>query len=210
MSEVTPAQATPKAGETTGPVQQSLPLDGAAAPNNTAEAKPTDNGATLLTETEKAPASVPEKYELKLPENALLDQKALEKIADIAKQQGFSNEQAQKVLEEQNAAVSEYVKAQVDAFRERQQSWKQTIETDKEMGGSNFKQTAEFARRVVDRYGSQELKATLNESGLGDHPELVRFVARIGKEMSDHQFFNAGTAPAEKKSPAEVLYGEQR
>ncbi|MBP7620063.1 MAG: hypothetical protein KA745_03755 [Gemmatimonadales bacterium] len=37
--------------------------------------------------------------------------------------------------------------------------------------------------RHIATYGSQELRDSLNQSGLGSHPELVRFVVRIARAL---------------------------
>ncbi len=66
----------------------------------------------------------------------------------------------------------------------------------------------ELAKRVVDRFGTDPLKKSLSESGLGNHPELVRLLVRIGKSMSEDQLVIAGHKPSEtKKSAADILFG---
>lgn len=49
--------------------------------------------------------------------------------------------------------------------------------------GPAFDQTLADARSVVKRYGDAELAAALNETGLGDHPAVVRFVAKVAAAM---------------------------
>ncbi len=44
----------------------------------------------------------------------------------------------------------------------------------------------------------------------GNNPELMRFLVRIGKAMSDDQLLLAKGKGPEKKSAAEVFYGPQK
>jgi hypothetical protein len=146
---------------------------------------------------------VPEKYELKLPEGSLLDAKAMERIALIAKEQGLSNEEAQARLEAQNAEVS----ALVDAQKER---WLQQAINDKEIGGAHFKENVALAWRFADRFCSPEFKAELDRFGYGNHPELIRAFAKAWKEgFSDDTFVKPGAKPVTQQAkPAhEILYG---
>ena len=45
----------------------------------------------------------------------------------------------------------------------------------------------------------------LNESGLGNHPEVIRFLARVGADMADDRL-HEGHAGGRSKSLAEVMY----
>jgi len=166
------------------------------------EAKP----ATETKKEETKPAEV--KYDLKLPEKSPLDAAHVEKIAAFAKERGFSQEQAQAVLERESAIVAEQAERQKAAVAEKVNSWLPMAKTDKEIGGEAFAQNAEIAKRVVERFGTPEFKQALNETGLGNHPELVRVFVRIGKQMTEDQLVLPGSqVRSEPKGAAEVLYG---
>lgn len=57
----------------------------------------------------------------------------------------------------------------------------------------------------MDKFGSPELKQYLNETGLGNHPELVRIFANIGKAMSEDGLVTGNSGGV--KSAADVLFG---
>jgi len=207
----TPAQATPNAdGGTivTTPAGQTPP---AAPPQPVPPAGDAEKPTTEGTETGKPPAkpAVPEKYDLKLPEGSLLEPSAVEQISSFAKEQGLSNEAAQKLLERESKSFASYVEKQKTELVKQTAEWLEAAKTDKEIGGEAFGQNAELAKRVVERYGSESFKKALNESGLGNHPELVRFVARIGKAMSEDQLVIPGTQSGGPKSAADTLYPNQ-
>lgn len=149
--------------------------------------------------------AVPEKYELTLPEGSQLTAQDVEKTTAIAKEWGLSNEEAQELLNVRHEAVSEYV----NRANKEIGSWLGKAKSDKEIGGDNFGKNAELAKRVVDRFGTEEFKKALNDTGLGNHPELVRIFAKIGRSISEDTLVHPGTKVVPSKSMEEVFYGKQ-
>jgi hypothetical protein len=49
--------------------------------------------------------------------------------------------------------------------------------------GANLGQTLADARSVINQFGDTELKDALDDSGLGSHPAIVRFVAKVAAAM---------------------------
>jgi len=151
---------------------------------------------------------VPEKYDLKLPEGSPLKADAIDKIAAIAKERGLSNEEAQAELNKESELIGTYVKGQAVEADTVKEGWIAEAKSDKEIGGDNFAKSAETAKRVVKRFGTEAFEKALNETGLGNHPEAVRVFTRIGKAMSEDQLVLPGTQPAPRKSLEETLYGD--
>lgn len=151
----------------------------------------------------------PEKYTLKAPENSPLSQARLDDISAFAKEKKMSNEEAQMLVERESKAVEAFKADQQTQFESKKTEWFKASESDKEFGGEKFKESAELAHRVIERFASPSLKEHLKETGLGNHPELVRFVLNIGKQMSEDKLIIPGgqTKQPEKKSAAERLYG---
>jgi hypothetical protein len=155
------------------------------------------------------PSEVKEiKYDVKLPDGSLLDAKQVEEVVAFAKANNLSNEQAQDLLNRENETVSAYQKTQESTFEETKAGWVDAVMNDKELGGQGFNQSVEFAHRALEKFGSVELKETLDKTGLGNHPELVRVFSRIGKAMADDTLVSANASNAStKKSMEEVFYG---
>lgn len=147
---------------------------------------------------ETAKPVAPEKYELTLPDGSLLDESVLERTAEIAKKQGLSNEQAQELLNQKSVAVNEYV----SALQARVESWKTEVQNDKELGGAHFAKSVETAKRAVERFGTPEFQQALRDSGLGNHPEVVRVFKRIGEAMEDDTLLTV--RQPSKKEPVDM------
>lgn len=192
------------------PAPAPAPAEG-AAPNTAPEAAAAAAGEGAGNKAgEAAPAAapaVPEKYDLKLPEGSKLDPARVEGIAAFAKERGLSQDAAQALLQREAEAVEGYAQAQVAEVEKAKAGWLEAVKTDPEVGGDNLPQNAELAKRVLARYGSESLNKTLETTGLGNHPELVRLLVRISKSMTEDQLVLPSAASAGKKSDQELFYG---
>lgn len=191
----TPAQDTPEAG--TDKETEGTTLEGTEPKDEGGEDTKEDEKGTEPKEDDKG-SDAPEEYDLKLPEDSQLDPSVTEEIADFAREQGFSNEQAQALLDRESNAVASYIEAQDEQVKEIRESWLGTSEKDKEIGGDGFKENVELAKRAVDKYGSDEFRQALDETGFGNHPEVLRTFVRIGKAMGEDNIVSPGSGTGSK------------
>ncbi len=152
------------------------------------------------------PPKPPDKYELKLPEGSLLDPSATERISAYAKEKGLSMEAAQEVLNRENQAVTAHHESQLKQVDVIKTQWVKDAEADKEIGGEKFKENIELAKRVIDKFGSDAFKTALNETGFGNHPEVIRIFTKIGRLMGEDKLVMA-KSQAGSKTMEEVFYG---
>lgn len=194
--------ATPPADAPATPPVAPAP---AAAPDTslTGAGAPTDAPPAKTPET---PAAAPETYSLKLPDGSRLDPSRVEKIASLAKERGLSNEAAQEILTREHEAVDQYASAQATVLEKEKERWLTDLKADKEIGGDNLNKKVEQASRVVKKFGTPEFSKALNESGLGNHPELVRVFARIADAMGEDNLVLPGAAPSGQASLRDLFY----
>lgn len=161
-----------------------------------------DKEAAEKAEKEKKPAA-PEKYEFSAPEGQELDANALAVFEPIAKELGLSQEQAQKLVD----IYPQIQQQQAEAWSKQVADWGEQVKADKEIGGDKFNASVGAAQRALDQFGNTELREYLNASGLGNHPALVRFCAKVGKAMAEDTFVvpNQGG----QRSAADILYGKK-
>lgn len=145
----------------------------------------------------------PEKYDFAMPEGVELDGPAADEFSAIAKELKLSQADAQRVA---NVAVK-MQQQQAETHAATVKGWADQCKTDKEFGGDNLEPNMAVARKAIDTFGSPELKALLNSSGLGNHPELVRFAFKAGKAVSEDTFVRSGSrAPTPEMSMEKRLY----
>jgi hypothetical protein len=160
---------------------------------------------------EPAKQTAPEKYEdFKIPEGVVVDTEVKESIKTVAKELNLSQEQAQK-LADLAAERSKVMGAkQAEVLQKARTDWGEAAKTDKEFGGDKLTENLSVAKKGLDTFGTPELRKVLNESGLGNHPEFIRFFYRAGKAISEDRFIPSGSgAPKGSRDAAKNLYPNQ-
>ena len=195
----TPAEAPAPAADPAKPVDAAKPGEAPAVADGT---KPVE-GST----TGEKPA-VPAKYELKLPEGSPLDPAQLEAVSAYAKEKGLTNEQAQEVVNRDSSVISNVLKEQQTQFDAEVKGWQDAIAADKEIGGTNLTETVLLTKATLERFATKEFIAELDRTKMGNHPELMRFLVRVGKASAPAKLVqpNAPQVPTEV-SRAEKFYG---
>lgn len=152
------------------------------------EEKPATDATLLAGDTKaetKPDARVDAPLEVKLPEGFKADDASIGKFKTLAKEYGLKGEQAQKVLEV-FAEVDKARSAELSASYDREQkSWHEAIKADKEIGGSAMDASVQAANKAVTKFCSPTLVAMFRDTGLGNHPEMVRAFAKIGKAIGE-------------------------
>lgn len=192
MSDVattTPPQDPPNAGDGTTPTG-----DQTATPTETAL------GGNRASKGGGDPEK-PEAITLKFPEGAAEDKALLEDFTKFATEHKMSSATAQ-------ASFERYLKGTADALTQAQAkalekhnsrvtAWGEALKTDKEIGGATYDASMALAKAAVQKFGSPELTKVLNETGLGNHPELVRLMVKVGKAISEDSISGSQGAEAE-------------
>lgn len=179
MTDTTAATSTPStdAGEPTT-------TDSTAA-NAAGTAETTATSAEAGTQETKATEPVvPDSYDLKMPEGVQLDSAAAEEFTAIAKELKLDQAAAQKLAD----IGAKMATRQAEAHAQLVETWTEQVKTDKEIGGDKLDQNLGIARKAIDTFGTPELKALLNSTGLGNHPEVVKLAFKVGKAISEDRF----------------------
>jgi len=189
------------------------------ATSTTTEQDASTEQSTEVTETTEATESTeqqaeektgaPEKYEgFKAPEGQEYDDEFIKAYGDVAKELNLSQKDAQKLLDKVSPVVRDRQQAQIDAVK---QGWLDNSKGDKEFGGEKLEANLAVAKTALDKFGTPELKSLMNQTGLGNHPELIRFFYRAGKAISEDTYVGghkegSGDRPKSFNDFADKLY----
>lgn len=162
-------------------------------------------------EEAKQPEGAPEQYELKAPEGQEFDAEFLKSYQEVARELNLTNEKAQTMIDKISPVIEKQQMARVEAIRNE---WAENSKTDKEFGGDKLKENLAVAKEALDKFGTPELKELINQSGLGNHPELIRFFYRAGKAIAPDTFVggqsSSKAAPKNFNEFADALYTTPR
>jgi hypothetical protein len=156
-----------------------------------------------VVEEEVKPEVAPESYDFKAAEGAVFDPKVIADFSEVAKSLNLSQEKAQSVLDK----MAPTIKAQqLEAVETMKAQWAESAKADKEFGGDKLSENLGYAKKALDAFATPELRSLLDESGLGNHPELIRAFVKAGKAISEDGFVQGGRSPSGSKSSAKDLY----
>ncbi len=198
MSDTNAGAGTPSndAGEPTNTANNAAPPAGTADP----AANPAPDAGTQ--DPKPTEPVVPESYELKMPEGVELDKAAAEEFTAIAKELKLDQAAAQKLAD----IGAKMATRQAEAHAQLVDAWTEQVKTDKEIGGDKLEENLGVARKAIDTFGSPELKALLNSTGLGNHPEVVKLAFKVGKAISEDGFVNGAPKGNVSNDPAKKLF----
>jgi hypothetical protein len=161
----------------------------------------------------KAPKA-PEAYQFTAPEGFVIDEALSAEFSPVLKELDLTQEQADKLVAFAPRLISQSVDAAVaDTLKsigfEGSKDWATTSKQDKEFGGDKLAESIGIAKQARDQFGTPELRKLLENSPLGNHPEVMRFFYRVGKAISPDGYVPAGKA-APATNTAQRLYTESK
>jgi hypothetical protein len=116
-----------------------------------------------------------------MPEGVQIDESMLTEATPLFKELGLTQDQAQKLVDFQATQVQAGAQKQVDAFNQQKTDWRDQSASDKEFGGDAFEENIKVAQSAINNFGTPELKQLLEDYGVGNHPEVIRFMVKVGK-----------------------------
>ena len=176
-----------------------------------------ESSAESETSESETPEGAPETYEFNTkvadaPEE--LDPEVITAFGEVAKELDLPQEAAQKVIDK----VAPVMQAQQAKMVEQVKiDWANDAKADQEFGGENLNANLEVAKSSLKAFGTDALKSLLQESGLGNHPEVIRFMYRAGKAISEDSYVGNSEGAAGKSNVprdfngiANALYSNQQ
>jgi hypothetical protein len=178
------APATDETAEADAQAEQDE-ADAKPADNSDAGDKPaseSDDASDDASDDEEGGQDNPDAYaDFEMPEGFTLDETLLAAAVPLFQELSLTQEQAQKLVDFHANQIQASSQSQSDAFDEMVQGWQAEAMADSEFGGDAFEQSASIARSAIAKFGNDELKTLLNDHGLGNHPEMIRFMVKVGR-----------------------------
>ena len=145
---------------------------------------------------------------IKLPKDSALSESDQSRLTEYAKANNLSKEATKSLLEAENSAREKALGDFENEKNEQIKGWIEDVKKDPEIGGDNYSKSVELARQAVDRFGGDAFKKILNDTGYGNHKEVIRAFAKIGKAMSDDTLVKGNTGD-NTKSTVDLFYGKK-
>lgn len=164
-----------------------------------------NNSSQKSSDNENLEDEVPENYDFKnvqLPDGMELDKELTKEFSDAAKEMGLSQAKADKFMGMGVKLTSKIQEKFETALKEAQEnqikSYKTMLNTDKEIGGANLKTTLAEANEAYEAFVSDEAAQVLAQTGLNNHPAIVKMFRDIGRQIKDDSIKGGGNQKHER------------
>lgn len=147
-----------------------------------------------------------------------IDTKLLEDVTPLLKEAGVTQGAAKKLAPAVLKVQEKVIEQLNNNHSAMKADWEKQVREDKDIGGAKLDETMGRVARALDKFGAQsvkdkdgketnEFRLLLNDTGLGNHPVMVRMFNEIGKLVGeDDTLIRPDTSPAAKQDRLEVLY----
>lgn len=160
----------------------------AADPNVPQEPKATEPGQPVPpTEPQetKAKEGEPVEIEYKFPENFTEDFVTKAETLELLKKHSVTQEALDDLIPTFTKVAEKVQQKSLEAWRDQVKTWADTSAKDKEFGGEKYDENLKtVVRPVLDRWGSDELVDILDQTGIAEHPAVIRFLYKVGLDVA--------------------------
>lgn len=164
-----------------------------------------ENADEETKEETKDEVQAPEEYDfsaVELPEGVELDKDLTSEFSQLAKEHNLSNENASKFMAigvKLSTQIKERFEQAVKEAHENQlKAYKTMLNTDSEIGGAKLKQSLLDANVAYNEFVTPEAAKLLSDTGLNNHPAIVKVFMNIGKQLKDDAIRQTGDSRKER------------
>ena len=177
----------------------------------TSDQQTTTQATDQQTATTETKAGAPEVYEFKAAEGQTFDPEFVKSYSEVARELNLTQEAAQTMIDKVGPVLAQQQAAQIAQVRN---DWAEASKVDAEFGGAKFDENLAIAKQSIDKFATPKFKQMLDDTGLGNHPEWIRYCYRVSKAFSPDNFEGGhkegGAAPKDFNSMASRLYPGQK
>lgn len=159
--------------------------DGSQEQTNTdlgAEDEQTDKTADTPPYAEYITPPAEGKYEaFTLPDGFQADEELTNEFTPVANELGLSQKGAQKLVDH----YAKIEQKKLERWGGHLKELKALAQKDPEIGGARYPAAVAAGRSVISKFGTPGLRKLMNDYGVGAHPEMIRFMAKIGAAMGE-------------------------
>lgn len=191
-TDASKAGSTPATGTTPETKPAASLMGGAGEPEKKVDEKKADGQDASGDKSKDGKSAETVTLEIKLPEGMKADEAALGEFKALATKHKLTSEQASEIVALQHKLNQTAEKAINEAWVGQGKKWADEINADKEFGGEKFKQTLDDAWRFIRKFGGEPdakgvrpISKALDELGIGNHPELMKIMARAGRTLAE-------------------------
>lgn len=197
------ATPEPKVGEGEAAAAAGQGADTGTAPDGGTSKVEGTEGKDGVVKAEDAPEGAPESYaDFTMPEGITLDPEMGTELTALAKELNLPQATAQKLIDLGVKQAQGFAAALTKSVDTAKAQWADAVRSDKEIGGANLGVNMATAKKALVAFGTPELTGLLNQTGLGQNPEFLRLLVRVGAAISEDTLVDGDGGGAGGGKPA--------
>jgi len=160
------------------------------------------NAAPVEAKTEEpTPAPEPITWEaLKLPETLTVNEPIQKSFLEIVNKDMTPLERSQALLDLHGQVAKEFSDSATAEWNKIQDEWVAAAKADPDIGGDKLDPALGRISKLVDEFGTPELRAAFDLTGAGNNPHVIKFLHNVALKLTEGG--PAGGSPA--KGPADL------
>lgn len=155
-----------------------------------------ERGTLLGTKPEEPPAE-PEPFDIEkltVPEGLSLGDDDRAFLTEVAEKHGLSLGAANALLPRVASLMQAQAEEMTRAFNETVDGWANEV---RQHYGNRLDSTLGQIGKVLDEFGSKELREAFTLTGIGNHPELVKFLDKVAGALGEAKPVNPAGEPGQ-------------
>lgn len=195
------------AGTEDGVIKDAVDAKDQDAGDSDGDAKDGDDDSSDDDQKSKDADGAPDEYaDFTMPDGVEADKELVAEASVVFKEQNFTQDQAQAIVDFDNARQAKAAEAQQTTWADTLSGWVDEVKADKDIGGDKFDETVSVAKKAIDAFGTPALASALDATGVGSHPEFVRFFHAVGVAIADDTIKHGGDGGESRPRTAQDLY----
>lgn len=126
--------------------------------------------------------------ELKVPEGMTVDEATSKSFVELVNKFGIGRDAAAELVNLQASLAKSASEAGSKAWNDMQETWRKEVEADPALGGEKLKPALGAISKLVDQFGSPELRTAFDLTGAGNNPHVIRFLHKIASQLGEGNF----------------------
>lgn len=178
----------------------------------TPEATPTSLNETSEVKTEPTDEKVVEEFtpltveSISFEKGVEVNEGARDEFLGILNDRELSPaEQAQKLVDLQTRLAREASETSSTSWEGLQTQWRDEVQSDPEIGGQKLEGVLTGVAKVIDQYGSPELRQVMDLTGAGNNIHVIKFLNNVAKNLNEGGPVR-GNPPSSTEDLASRLY----
>lgn len=116
------------------------------------------------------------------------------------------SQQAQALVDLQAQVAQQASEAGSQAWTDMQDQWVNEVRSDPDVGGQRFDTSITNIGKLIDEFGSDELRAVMDITGAGNNVHVIKFLANVASRLTEGTQISNGSPVKTEASIAETLY----